>query len=359
VPVAVPAAATTNPDDLVQTAFLEVFAAQQNLLAQGPAADPQDIEELTQILQQVLPAAEPKHEQLLKDVLGRQQQLLTMQEAYLANIEAEAGVPWSQAPPLRLPSGLGQGRSAAGSPPASVANVSPRQQRPGASSDYEGFGTRIGSTSSKITSSSAGQRAAYVMQQDLQGYMSKEDRLAAAAAAYEAANGGQKPLQQVLDAARGTAGSRSSRGRWASGASTVDAHTGYPAAGSQQRSPRTAQHYHPAKAHQQQQQGGSGCDNDRAPAYTSDGSDLELDYHVRPLVHYMTAQGSGSRHVVQESPTQVRMAYASMRVGCHHCVLTHPALLWSIKHKDCRVCLGSISCCTKQLPVYSVRLFCL
>lgn len=287
-------------DDLVQTAFLEVFAAQQNLLSQGPAADPQDIEELTQILQQVLPAAEPQHEQLLKDVMNRQQQLLAMQETFLQ--EAEDVAQWSvQAPPLRLPSGLGRGKSAAASP-ASATKGSEQQQA--GRSEYEGFSTRTNSTTSNVTNSAAAQRsAAFITQQDLQGYMSHEDRLATAAAAYEAASSGQKPLQQVLETSRGTVGSRSSRGRFASGTSTVDTYTGQPvhaAVRRQQLSPRGQhQEYRP-------QHTGSDYEGDAAPAYTADSSDHDCDDGSRPLVHYMTAQGSGSRHVVQEAPNQVR-----------------------------------------------------
>jgi hypothetical protein len=74
-------------------------------------------------------------------------------------------------------------------------------------------------------------------------------------------------------------------------------------------------------------------------------------------VHYMTTQGGGSRHVVQESPTQVRMAHGSMRVTRHHCVLVSCA---SLQHQTrtlpCVSC-EPISCRTKQLTVCSVCLF--
>lgn len=322
------AAFIPEPEDLVRTAFLEVHAAQQNLINQGPAADARDVEELTLILQQVLPAAEPQHEFLLKEVLSRQQQLLALQDAYLAESEAYEEGTWPQVPPLRLPSelvGQRRGALAQGAPaPAEIhpsgpqqqgwegqrphsahhAGMQDQQQRQGVSLDYEGASTRTPSTNSSASSGSGSRPSVYVTPDNLAELMSKEDRLAAAAAAYEAFESSSgKPLQQVLQAGRGTAGSRSSRGRWASGASTVDANTGRPvhasAGGPQQ------QQDHAGGYVQHGQLGFEGG----APAYAVDsleGSEMGLDEHSRPLVHYMLSQGGGgSRHVVQNAPSQV------------------------------------------------------
>lgn len=302
-------------DDLVQAAFLEVYAAQQNLMAQGPAADPDDIQELTQILQQVLPAAEPQHEALLKEVMARQQQLLALQERYTQ--EAEDGPPWShaEAPPLRLPSGLGKDRPASGTAPSQQGQQE-QQQGPsrGGGQGYEGLSTRTNSGSSNWTGGTSAQRpSTYACNNPpdhLQAYMSQQDRLAAAAVAYGAFEGGQKPLLQVLDASRGTAGSRSSRGRFASGTSAVEPHTSQ--ASAQQLLPRGQQQDYGRNSVQHSRR--STFEGEPVPAYTGGGSDLDLaELHSRPLVHFMTAEGgSSSRHVVQEAPSQVS---ACVRVG--------------------------------------------
>lgn len=303
-------------DDLVQAAFLEVYAAQQNLMAQGPAADTDDIQELTQILQQVLPAAEPQHEALLKEVLARQQQLLALQERYAQEAEDD-GAPWpnAEAPPLRLPSGLGKDRPASGTALPSQQGQQEQQQGPswgGGQQGYEDLSARTnsGGSSNWTGGTSAQPPSAYAsnnnLQDHLQAYMSQQDRLAAAAAAYGAFEGGQKPLQQVLDASRGTAGSRSSRGRFASGTSAAEPHTRQ--ASAQQLSPRGQQQEYGSSSVQHSRR--STFEGEPVPAYTGGGSDLDLaELQGRPLVHFMTAEGgsssSSSRHVVHEAPSQV------------------------------------------------------
>lgn len=346
-------------EDLVLSAFLEVRAAQHNLLAQGPAADPLDVEELTQILQQVLPAAEPQHEQLLKEVLGRQQELLAAQQERMAALEQEEEqqAQWTQQlPPLKLPSGLGRHSkgAAAGSVAGSAAAGAASQPR----EDYEGFSTRTNSTSSdhssrramshvpphhqqqqqpscsgghSPTSRTAAQQhqhqpTVFVTPADLAATMTNEDRLAAAAAAHEAFENVQKPLKQQLEATRGMAGSRSSRVRGTSAPSSMATAAGHQVVGSAGMGHASCGG-RPAgspTAHSKNKHAGAPFEAGAAPAYTADGG-CELvgpeDSSSKPLVYFMTTnsshRGGDSRHVVQDShEEQVTFVTTTSQVSC-------------------------------------------
>jgi len=346
----------SDQPDLVQVAFNEVYAAQQNLLNQGAAADPQDIEELSHILQQVLAAAEPQHEEQLREVLGQQQRLLSAQEAYLAETEVENERVWPELPPLRLPSGLAQARVSTAS--AGAATLTPPQQpleaqpRPAWDDDspqnwalqhsrlqQQHQDEVMGDAASTRSNSSGGnsawqqqqqsgpglggvdglrtptnlhqQSTVFVTQQHLQRSMAPEDRLAAAAAAYEAAESGGKPLQQLLELNRGKAGTRSSRGGRASIASSVTLDAGHSVShqdSQQLYRQQQEQAYSRAASMKQQAAEYDGA----APAYTADscsGSELDLEDAARSLLHCMGAQGGDiSRQVVQDAPNMMTHA---------------------------------------------------
>jgi hypothetical protein len=333
------------PEDLVQTAFLEVYAAQQNLLSQGPTADPLDIEQLSHILQQVLPAAQPQHEALLQDVLARQQQLLAMQDACLAELEGVG----ASIPTLKLPVAFCQQRPSA--PPTGISVDSASSAQAAQARQYkhqesqqwvDGFTPRTNSTSSNSlvsapvrqhaptglgsnstchdAGSAGGQAGVFRTAEDLQKLMSQEDRLAVAAAAYGSYDCPQKSQQQLLEASRGKAGARSGRGRGASAASTVEVYTG------QLISP-TGGRQHGAVYVLDDGLDPAGFEGGAAPAYAADSSSgSEVDVQCRPLLSYMNVQETaGSSHSAHARLQQV--SHGRCRQWCCCCY-------------SCSCCLG-------------------